>query len=73
MSAARPSTTRRVLKVHLVLVYVFLYVPIAVLVLLSFNRAGLPTVWTGFSFDWYVKLASAGPILSAAKNSRFCN
>jgi spermidine/putrescine transport system permease protein len=69
MSTARPSMTRRVLKVHLVVVYAFLYVPIAVLVLLSFNRAGLPTVWTGFSLDWYAKLASAGPILSAAKNS----
>ncbi len=38
---------------HLGLVYVFLYVPISVLVGLSFNRGGMPTAWTGFSFNWY--------------------
>ena len=37
--------------------------------LLSFNRAGLPTVWTGFSLDWYSKLAGSDDILSAAMNS----
>ena len=57
------------LKVHLAGVFAFLYVPIAVLMLLSFNRAGLPTAWTGFSLDWYGKLAQSGDILSAAGNT----
>jgi spermidine/putrescine transport system permease protein len=57
------------LRIHLVTVFVFLYVPIAVLMLLSFNRAGLPTAWTGFSLDWYGKLAQSGDILSAAGNT----
>ena len=35
----------------------FLYVPIAVLVALSFNEGGLPTVWSGFSTEWYGTLA----------------
>lgn len=55
--------------VHLAAVFAFLYVPIAVLMLLSFNRAGLPTAWTGFSLDWYAKLANSGDILSAAANT----
>ncbi len=57
------------LKLHLVLFYTFLYVPILVLMVLSFNRAGLPTVWTGFSLEWYGKLFTADPILSAARNT----
>ncbi|RLK07314.1 ABC transporter permease [Ruegeria conchae] len=57
------------LKLHLVLFYTFLYVPILVLMALSFNRAGLPTVWTGFSLEWYGKLFTADPILLAARNT----
>ena len=57
------------LGIHLAAVFAFLYVPIAVLMLLSFNRAGLPTAWTGFSLDWYAKLAESGDILSAAGNT----
>ena len=59
----------RWLHAHLGLVYLFLYGPIVVLIVLSFNRAGLPTVWTGFSTEWYVKLASNEKILSAVQNS----
>ena len=57
------------LKLHMVLFYAFLYVPILVLMALSFNRAGLPTVWTGFSLEWYGKLFSADPIIRAARNT----
>ena len=53
----------------LVAVFGFLYVPIAVLVLLSFNDAGLPTVWSGFSTRWYVSLLGNAQILSAAWNT----
>ena len=53
----------------LTLVFAFLYMPIAVLVALSFNEGGLPTVWSGFSLKWYVSLASNNEILSAALNT----
>lgn len=56
-------------RLHLGAVYLFLYGPILVLMVLSFNRAGLPTAWTGFTLDWYARLAEAGPILSAAQNT----
>ena len=42
----------RALALHAGLVYLFLYGPIAVLVVLSFNESGLPTAWTGFSVRW---------------------
>lgn len=53
----------------LTLVYGFLYLPIVVLVLLSFNESGLPTVWSGFSTRWYGSLVGNGKILGAAWNT----
>ncbi|MBC7996157.1 MAG: ABC transporter permease subunit [Rhizobacter sp.] len=44
--------------------YLFLYLPIAALVLYSFNDSPLPNVWRGFTLKWYVKLASDGEMLS---------
>lgn len=56
-------------KAYLGLVYIFLYTPIAVLMILSFNKGGLPTAWTGFSTDWYGRLLESPRIIAAAKNS----
>lgn len=52
-------------------VFAFLYVPISVLVALSFNRGGLPTAWTGFSLQWYAALWHNADILQAALNTLF--
>ena len=60
-----PDATRLWLGTHLRLVYLFLYLPIAVLMVLSFNRAGLPTVWSGFSVKWYGALLDNAAILNA--------
>ncbi len=57
------------LGAHLWLVYAFLYVPILVLILLSFNKSGLPTSWSGFSLKWYGALANNSAVLSAALNT----
>lgn len=59
----------RLLRLHLGGTYVFLYLPIAVLMVLSFNKAGLPTAWGGFSVEWYGKLATNPKIQAAALNS----
>ena len=61
----------KLLKAHLGATYIFLYIPIAVLMALSFNKAGLPTVWSGFSVEWYGKMASNPKILTSAWNSVF--
>jgi len=54
---------------HLGLVYTFLYVPILVLMALSFNELGLPTAWGGFSLKWYSELAENDAVLRAAFNT----
>ncbi|TJY41565.1 ABC transporter permease subunit [Cohnella pontilimi] len=51
------------------LVYLFLYLPISILILYSFNRSKLNAVWTGFTTDWYVRLFHNDSILEAAKTS----
>lgn len=51
------------------LVFVFLYVPIAVLVVFSFNSSRLNIVWENFTLDWYGRLLANAPLIRAAKNS----
>ena len=44
--------------------YIFLYLPIVSLVIFSFNDSPIPNVWSGFTLNWYVKLASDNEMLS---------
>jgi len=51
------------------LVYVFLYAPITVLILYSFNQGGFPDIWRGFSLHWYDDLFESVAIWRAFKHS----
>jgi spermidine/putrescine transport system permease protein len=51
------------------LVYVFLYAPLLVLVVFSFNRGRLTAAWEGFTLAWYAKLFANPQILSSLRNS----
>ena len=64
-SALRP----RYLKLHAVLVFAFLFAPIIVLVVFSFNKARSGTTWTGFSTHWYGDLAHNEQALQAFRNT----
>ena len=44
----------------------FLYLPIAILIVYSFNASRLVTVWGGWSFAWYRELLDDTAILDAA-------
>jgi putrescine transport system permease protein len=46
--------------------FAFLYLPILLLVIYSFNASKLVTVWGGFSTHWYVALLSNQGLLDAA-------
>ena len=46
--------------------FAFLYLPIALVVLYSFNDSRLVTVWGGFSLRWYGELLRSGDVLEAA-------
>ncbi|ANL64461.1 prutescine ABC transporter permease protein PotI [Rhizobium phaseoli] len=52
--------------ISVVLGFAFLYLPIVLLVIFSFNESKLVTVWGGFSTKWYVSLLSNQALLDAA-------
>ena len=50
----------------LVIGFGFLYIPMLILVMYSFNASRLVTVWAGFSTKWYVELFQDQQLLDAA-------
>jgi spermidine/putrescine transport system permease protein len=50
-------------------VYAFLYVPLLIVILYSFNDSKLNAEWVGFTFDWYRKLFHDREMIVAAGNS----
>jgi spermidine/putrescine transport system permease protein len=47
----------------------FLYLPLVVMIVFSFNASKRTTVWRGFSLEWYRKLFEDGELLRAFGNS----
>ena len=45
--------------VSLTLGFAFLYIPMLILIVYSFNGGKLVTVWAGFSTKWYGELSAA--------------
>src|SRR2546423_13842291 len=52
--------------VSLALGFAFLYLPIVILVIYSFNASRLVTVWGGWSTRWYVELLADRAMLESA-------
>ena len=52
-------------RCYIALIMIFLYAPIFVLIVLSFNNSRSRVVWGGFTFDWYVRLFSNKQIMEA--------
>jgi len=52
--------------VSLTLGFAFLYLPMLILIIYSFNESRLVTVWAGFSTKWYGELARNEAFLDAA-------
>ena len=66
----RARLFRIILSVYGIGIYIFLFAPIAVLILLSFNSStvvGFPMA--GFTTDWYVRLSHDAVILDALEKS----
>ena len=60
---------RTALRVWMGSVLLFLYAPLVVLVVYSFNASKRNIIWTGFTLDWYRKLAGDSDLLTAFGNS----
>ena len=56
-------------KFYIGIVFFLLYIPIAVLIIFSFNGAGSLAEFSGFTFDWYAELFQDEEAFSSLKNS----
>lgn len=72
-AATRTSSATRISRPMLGLslaVYLFLYVPLIVVIVYSFNASRVQSgEWGGFTFDWYNKLLHNETLLNATLNS----
>src|ERR1700743_835058 len=64
--ASGPAKISRFNIVSLVLGLAFLYLPIAILVIYSFNGSRLVTVWGGWSLRWYTEFFNDRAMIDAA-------
>ena len=60
---------KKISKIYMSLLLLFLYAPIFVLIVYSFNTTKSRTVFEGFTFDWYIKLFQNELILTALRNT----
>lgn len=60
---------KKLSKVYLGLVLLFLYVPIFVLIVFSFNSTKSRSVFSEFTFDWYIKLFQNSLIMKSLLNT----
>lgn len=63
--AAEPKRGGGVLRGYAVLVYIFLFAPILVVMLTSFNPTGRATIPEGFTLDWYSELLDDSQLVEA--------
>ena len=56
-------------RVYLALIFLFLYLPIAVLIILSFNNSKSRVFWGGFTLKWYRELFDSSMILDAFRTT----
>lgn len=54
---------------HSLLMMAFIYVPIIMIIIFSFNDTRLSGNWEGFTFDWYVSLFNNRHVMEALMNS----
>lgn len=56
-------------NLYIALILLFLYLPISILIIFSFNDSKVNAVWIGFTMKWYEKLFTNTSVLEALKNT----
>lgn len=56
-------------KLYTALIFIFLYAPIVVMMVFSFNDSKLRGKWAGFTLNWYVELFQNPEIISAVRTT----
>ncbi len=60
---------KKISKMYMSLLLMFLYLPIIVLIVFSFNTTKSRTVFDGFTFDWYIRLFQNELIMKSLWNT----
>ena len=60
---------KKLSKIYMAFVMLFLYLPIFVLIVFSFNETKSRSVFSGFTFDWYIKLFNNELIMTSLRNT----
>ena len=60
---------KEISKIYTWLIFIFLYAPIVVLMVFSFNDSKSRVVWNGFTLSWYERLFHNEEILNALTNT----
>lgn len=55
--------------IYILMIFLFLYIPIFVIAVYSFNMSKTDAIWVGFTLDWYRKLFDDSNVIAAFKNS----
>lgn len=63
------NKTSFVSKLYVALIFIFLYAPIAVMMLFSFNSTSSTYTFGGFSFHWYSEMFSDASAMQSLKNT----
>jgi spermidine/putrescine transport system permease protein len=66
MSEKKPSLG---LRLYAILAYAYIYLPIILLIVFSFNTQKLNIRWEGFTLHWYRELFRDGDVLLATRNT----
>lgn len=64
------KVTSKILKIlYISVILLFLYLPLLIVVVYSFNTTKSTTQWSGFTLDWYVKLFNNKSLMVSLANS----
>jgi spermidine/putrescine transport system permease protein len=69
MRKRRLSALKGLSRIYTWIIYIFLYLPIAVIIVFSFNTSKRNLTFQGFTLDWYAKLFDNHALLSSFGNT----
>lgn len=65
----RKNKSNKLLSIYTFLIFIIIYLPIATLIVFSFNNSKVNAMWQGFTFKWYLDLFKDRDIVGAMSNS----
>ncbi|WP_028547095.1 ABC transporter permease [Paenibacillus taiwanensis] len=69
MKTAQASKRHPWLSIHSFLLMAFIYIPVLLIIVFSFNDSRMSTSWSGFTWKWYSTLFDNRTVMEALSNS----